>query len=206
MNVSKEMTVCISKGNRKMGAIPSVSLPAIVTCRKDCRCCGICYAKKMERIYKNVRESYARNLQILTDDPAEYWRQVDEAVSKNHFFRFHVAGDIPNREYFEQMVEVAYRNPNCQILCFTKRYELVNEYINDGGFIWENLHLIFSVWEGLDCPNPYNLPEAHVRFKNGETTAKPGAVECYGNCTDCSVAGCGCWKLGNGEQVVFNQH
>ena len=35
----------ISPGNSKMGAIPSVSLPAIKTCR-DCKCKEKCYAAK----------------------------------------------------------------------------------------------------------------------------------------------------------------
>ena len=30
------MNISISSGNIKMGKIPSVSLPAITTCRKDC--------------------------------------------------------------------------------------------------------------------------------------------------------------------------
>ena len=38
----------ISPGNSKMGAIPSVSLPAIKTCR-DCKCKEKCYAAKLER-------------------------------------------------------------------------------------------------------------------------------------------------------------
>lgn len=32
------MNIKISNGNSKMGAIPSVSLPAGVTCRQDCEC------------------------------------------------------------------------------------------------------------------------------------------------------------------------
>lgn len=206
MKTSSELHVNISRGNRKMGMIPSVSLPAIVTCRKDCSCCKICYAKKLERIYKNVREAYARNLRILVNDPGKYWREVKEAVAKNRFFRFHVSGDIPNYEYFCRMVETAAENPNCQILAFTKRFDFVNRFVKFNGWYPENLHIIFSAWDDIEMDNPYGIPEAHVRFKNGETTAKSCAVECYGNCTECSVAGCGCWTLKKGEQVVFNQH
>ena len=54
--------------------------------------------------------------------------------------------------------------------------------------------------------DPHNLPEAHVRFKDGYCNAREDAIECYGNCTECTIAGCGCWKLEKGEQVVFNQH
>lgn len=200
-----EMKVCISKGNRKMGAIPSVSLPPKVTC-PTCGCWKECYAAKMARIYPNVKNSYERNLEILLDDPDEYWKQVKEAVAMNRFFRFHVSGDIPFYEYLLKMVETAQENPNCQILAFTKRFYFVNRFIESGGEIPKNLHLIFSGWRGMRMDNPHNLPEAHVRFKDGYCEAKPDAVECYGNCTDCCVAGCGCWKLENSDQVVFNQH
>ena len=52
------MNVKISKGNSKLGAIPSVSLPAGKTCRNDCECSNKCYAKKLERLRKTVREAY----------------------------------------------------------------------------------------------------------------------------------------------------
>lgn len=198
--------VSISKGNTKMGAIPSVSLPAIVTCRKGCKCSKGCYAAKLERIYKNVKESYQRNLKILIEHPDEYWRQIKEAVAKNRFFRFHVSGDIPTYGYLEKMVETASENPNCEILAFTKQYEYANRYLDIHGEFPKNLHLILSGWRDFVPENPYNLPEAHVRFKDGYCNAREDAIECFGNCTYCTVAGCGCWKLKKGEQVVFNQH
>ena len=104
------------------------------------------------------------------------------------------------------MVKVAIGNPNCEILCFTKQYEIVNDLVGNGEVIPENLHIVFSGWRGLPMDNPYNFPEAHVRFKDGYCEAREDAVECYGNCVECCVAGCGCWKLKHGEQVVFNQH
>ena len=55
------MNIKISNGNSKMGKIPSVSLPSVVTCRKDCSCKEKCYARKIERIRPNVRDSYAAN-------------------------------------------------------------------------------------------------------------------------------------------------
>ena len=54
--------------------------------------------------------------------------------------------------------------------------------------------------------NPFQLPEAHVRYKDGTTTARPDAKECGGNCTECACTSGGCWSLHTGEQVVFNEH
>ena len=50
--------VKISAGNAKLGSIPSVSLPAGVTCRKDCECFKKCYAQRLERMRPSVRNAY----------------------------------------------------------------------------------------------------------------------------------------------------
>ena len=198
-------TVKISPGNSKLGAIPSVSLPSVLTCRV-CACQKKCYARKLERMRKSVAAAYAHNLNILQNDPDVYWREVEAAIMMSRFFRFHVSGDIPDMDYLVHMVDVSARNQHCQILCFTKKYELVNEHIEKHGPLPNNLHMVFSGWVGLKMVNPFSLPEAHVRYRDGSTTAAPGATDCGGNCTECAVTDGGCWSLKAGEQVVFKEH
>jgi len=204
------MHVKISPGNSKMGSIPSVSLPAVVTCRKDCSCVQKCYAHKLERIRANVRNAYKSNMDLYTNAPDVYWREVDGAMKMSRFFRFHVSGDIPDVDYLNNMMRLATINDHCQVLCFTKKFDMVNEKLTamceKGEQFPENLHLIFSGWKDLDMDNPYNLPEAHVKFRDGSTTARENAVECHGNCTECATTDSGCWKLTRGQQVVFNEH
>jgi hypothetical protein len=198
-------TVKISSGNSKMGSVPSVSLPSIKTCRQ-CACQSKCYAQKLERLRPAVRNAYQHNLEVLINEPETYWREVEASVMMSRFFRFHVSGDIPTAEYLANMVAVAGRNSHCEILCFTKRYEMVNEFIEQNGELPSNLHMIFSGWIGLDMVNPFSLPEAHVRYRDGFTTACANAVECGGNCTECALTEGGCWNLQKGQQVVFNEH
>ncbi len=198
-------TVKISQGNSKLGAIPSVSLPSIKTCRQ-CACQRKCYAHKLERLRPAVRNAYQHNLEVLLSDPDTYWREVEASIMMSRFFRFHVSGDIPSFEYLVNMVAVAARNPHCEILCFTKRYNFVNEFIKQGNELPKNLHMIFSGWVGLKMDNPYSLPEAHVRYRDGSTTAQGNAVPCGGNCTECALTEGGCWNLQKGQQVVFNEH
>ena len=198
-------TVKISKGNSKLGAIPSVSLPSIKTCR-NCACQEKCYAQKLERLRPSVKNAYEHNLGVLLSDPTTYWREVEASVMMSRFFRFHVSGDIPNAAYLENMAAVAGRNSHCEILCFTKRYEMVNEFIQKNGELPSNLHMIFSGWVGLDMANPFSLPEAHVRYRDGSTTAREDAIECGGNCTECALTEGGCWNLQKGQQVIFNEH
>lgn len=200
------MNVKISNGNAKMGAIPSVSLPAGVTCRSDCECSKKCYAKRLERMRPSVRQAYKHNYDLLNSDPNTYWREVEASIMMSRFFRFHVSGDIPDATYFEHMVDIARTNTHCEILCFTKKYDIVNSHINIIGKLPKNLHIIFSGWHDIEMVNPYNLPEAHVRYRDGSTTAREDAKSCGGNCTECAITDGGCWTAKHGEQVVFNEH
>ena len=202
--------VSISRGNRKMGAIPSVSLPPVVTCAAGCPCAAKCYAVKMCRIYKNVKGSYDRNLDILNNDWNEYWRQVREAVKMSRYFRFHVSGDIPNAAYFKEMVITAKQNPHCEILAFTKCYDIVNAYIDALGELPANLHVIFSLWDpawNANVKNPHNLPMSAVIFK-GTYGGYADNFEkiCGGNCFECACRGTGCWTLEKGETIAFYEH
>lgn len=200
------MNVKISSGNSKMGAIPSVSLPAGVTCRQDCECSKKCYAKRLERMRPSVHQAYQHNYDLLTHDSDTYWREVEASIMMSRFFRFHVSGDIPDTAYFEHMVDIARTNTHCEILCFTKKYDIVNSHINIIGKLPKNLHIIFSGWHDIEMINPYNLPEAHVRYRDGSTTAREDAKLCGGNCTECAITDGGCWTAKHGEQVVFNEH
>ncbi len=204
------MNLKVSNGNSKMGRIPSVSLPAFVTCRHDCECSERCYAAKLERLRPSVRQAYHHNYELLKCNPDVYWRETEATIMMSRFFRFHVSGDIPDNEYFRRMIDVVTRNPHCQVLCFTKKYEMINKVLlkmlDDDETLPSNFHLVYSAWRGLKMDNPLMLPEAHVRYRDGTTTAGKSAHECGGNCTDCAMTDGGCWTLKHGEQVVFNEH
>jgi hypothetical protein len=196
--------ISISKGNSKMGAIPSVSLPACVTCNPSAPCFKKCYAAKIERLYTNTRNAYARNFEIWANDPAAYWDQVRTAASMARFFRFHVSGDIPNILYLNDMARVAESLPHTSFLVFTKQYSIVNQYVNDGMTIPQNLKIIFSNWGAWKCENPHNLPTCEVILKGSEP-AENWKI-CGGNCTECACRGIGCWELKNGETIAIYEH
>lgn len=202
------MKVSISKRNNKMGAIPSVSLPPVITCPKGAPCAAKCYAAKLCRIYPSVKAAYQNNLDILNENWNEYWQQVRAAVSMARFFRFHVSGDIPNAAYFKEMVITAIQNPHTQILAFTKQYDIVNNYIDVFGALPDNLRIIFSRWDSawnVHIHNPHNLPMSAVIFKGVSNQIEFEKV-CGGNCTKCACQGVGCWELKNGETIAFYEH
>ena len=200
----KNQIVSISKGNAKMGAIPSVSLPACITCNPNAPCFKLCYAVKIARRYKQSRAAYQNNLDILNNDSSAYWWQIKAAAMVTRYFRYHVSGDIPNADYLVQMIKLAKELPNTNFLAFTKQYYIVNQFLKDGGTIPANLKIIFSNWGAWKCENPYNLPECEVILKNSEPA--PNWKICGGNCTECACRGIGCWELKNGETIAIYQH
>lgn len=209
MNDIKEQHVCISKSNIKLGMIPSVSLPPIVTCSPNaCKFCGKkCYARKMCKLRPSVKESYENNLDILLNDKEKFWREVGGSMALTTYFRFFVSGDIYDKDFLENMVLCAKKNKHCNILCFTKKYSLVNEYLEHHR-LPKNLKIVFSAWKGLEMPNPYKLPTAEVMYKDGTSTAEEGKkyIYCSGNCSECISENRNCWNLKKGEGVIFAEH
>lgn len=195
--------ISISNGNRKMGAVPSVSLPPVITCASGCKCAEKCYAAKLCRFRSTVRAAYQRNFDALKADMGGYFAQVKAAAVVTRFFRFHVSGDIPDLNYLDRMVKLAEELPGTKFLAFTKRYRLVNNFLQ-----WSqlpaNLQIVFSEWPGMAMDNPHNLPVAHVIFK-GETPADEWKI-CGGNCAECGACGVGCWELRHGEHIAFYEH
>ena len=139
------------------------------------------------------------------NDKEKFWREVNGAVAITTYFRFFVSGDIYDKDFLENMVLCAKKNKQCNILCFTKKYSLVNEYLEHHR-LPKNLNIVFSAWKGLEMNNQHNLPEAHVMYKDRTTTAKDGAKWCSGNCAECCVNNKGCWVLKRGEQILFKEH
>lgn len=206
--------VSISNGNSKMGPIPSVSLPPVITCRKNAPCLKECYAIKLCKLRPTVKSAYDRNFEIYKNDPDIYFLQVSAAMKTTKYFRVHVSGDIPDAEYFARLVDVVRENAHCTVLMFTKQFEIVNAYIQEQFKNWkisrvnqiipENFKIIFSNWNDWKCENPYNFPTTNVIFKN--TVIPDDWKICGGNCQQCACRGCGCWEVKNGETIAFYKH
>ena len=192
-----EIKMCISSGNRKIGKTLNVSLPPIMTCANCKECKHLCYDVKACLQYPNtVIDARMRNLVILLKDRNEYFKRIQDKLNgrrKNKFFRWHVAGDIIDIDYFDRMVEIAKKNPDFVFWTYTKNYKVVNEWISEHGnkksALPKNLSVMFSEWRGVEMVNPYKLGEFRVVFKDEK---KPKGFYCPGNCDDCIKHNSGC--------------
>lgn len=211
--------ISISKGNIKMGDISSISLPAVVTCRPNAPCFQKCYARHMQNFKKNCLTAWSRNLDIYRNDPDSYWLQLRAYCSMVSAFRFHVSGDMPDREYLEGVIKLARDCKNCQFLAFTKRAEWVNDKISllkkQKKALPKNLHIVISNWGSWTLENPHGLPVTNViprhtsraeieRLVSDGSTICPSKHGEYG-CADCFRAGINCWSKKT-KQILFPEH
>lgn len=199
------MKITISHNNSKLGKeIPSINLPPVLTCRSDAPCFGKCYARKGRFLFENVKNSMGDNLNAYREDPQRYFDYIAANSFLNRFFRWHSAGDIVDARYLEGMVEVATKNPDTHYLAFTKRFDIVNDFVDKGGNIPQNLHIVFSGWDKyFKVENPHDFPMTYVRFKKGDNSHIPeDAIPCKGKCYECVA----CWQLRKGQSIYFDEH
>jgi hypothetical protein len=196
----------VSKGNSKLGRIYNINLPAITSCASDAPCKKSCYANKGTFKYKNVRECYQRNLATFLNTPSQ--AELDILLQLPHvdsnlvtlYCRIHTSGDFYNLDYLKMIVNICNKRPYIKFMAFTKKYELINNFIDNGGVVPDNLTIIFSHWEGYNMPNKHLFPCAYVKeFTNVNLDS---SFECAGLCEICYK----CWMLKSNESVYFHKH
>ena len=199
----------VSNTVSKLGVgIATVNLPAIITCRKDAPCFKGCYAKKGNFVYKNVKTSLDKNLDVFKENPDLFFERIHLQLEMvpYRFFRWHSSGEIVDERYLGGMCWLARKHKGTQFLCFTKKYELVNEYLNHHRKP-KNLILVFSNWGDWICENPHNLPTAWVEFgTESDNNIPDNANVCSGNCGTCVNTSEHCWRMQKGEAVRFHKH
>ena len=208
MAKTNNLNINISLTNSKLGdKIPSLNLPTSI-CRADAPCKKGCYANKGNWTFTNVQKCLNNNLELFKQHKEKFfddiiqWLNDEDTIYK--FFRWFSSGDIVNFEFFKGMVRTAKESPNTKFLCFTKKYEIVNDYILFNGDLPKNLKVVFSNWGDFKPLNPYNLPETHVKFKNPllNDNIPEFAIPCKGSCKTCKA----CWSLEKGQSVYFDIH
>lgn len=203
-----QLHVKLQRGNRKTGQnCWTVSFLPVVDC-KNCKQCGTnCYDLKADCIYPAVIADRAKNSAIHKADPDRFWAEVDAEVKANFVreLRINVGGDL-NDDDFAYVAKLGRQNKNTTILFFTKNYKGINEFLDHHRFP-KNVRPIMSTWEGLKMVNPHGLPQSHLLYDDGRTTAPEyGAYYCGGNCSECAFKGEGCWTLKKHEHVIFHAH
>ena len=215
-NRPEGLRVTISNGNRKIGRVMNVSTMPGLACGNCTRCLPYCYdVKACVQYPENVLTARVKNYYMATEQRDEFFRQIDDKMSRrrlNKYFRWHVAGDILDLDYFARMVENARRHPDFMVWTYTKMYHIVNLYVAEHGGTLEaaipaNLCVMFSKWDGMPMDNPYGFPVFYCILKEGNVDNDREFLEslyrCPGNCDVCKAAGRGCLAR---ESTAADEH
>jgi hypothetical protein len=206
---NKSNEISMSNKNSKTGAAClNIAFP-VCTCREDAPCKKTCYACKGCQQIAVVQGAYYRNLRLYYDDPDNFFEQVYCKVKFSGLpkVRLFDSGDFPDAEFLDRLVEVCKKTPNTKWMAFTKKYWIVNEYIDKNGDLPKNLNIMFSAWDIFwEVPNPHGLGIAYVDFNDKRLNPEfpRNAFRCPGRESTCSACGaCFSKKL---KAVVFHEH
>lgn len=206
---NKSNEISMSNRNSKTGiACLNIAFP-VCSCREDAPCKSTCYACKGRQVMMNVQGAYYRNFRIYNEDPDGFFEQIYYKIKFAGLpkVRWFDSGDIYDYEFLERMVELCKKTPNVSHMAFTKKYELVNRWIDENGDLPDNLNIMFSAWDVLwEIPNPHNLGVAYVDFKDKRLNPDipKNAFVCPGRESTCSA--CGVCFNKRVKAVVFAEH
>ena len=197
--------IYISRGNNKMGMIPSFSTMPIRTCAGNVPCAKDCYAVKLARIFRTVRETWEANTKAVQEGRYdEIEADIDAYIQASKrpitAFRWNVSGDIYDAAFLAMMVRVAEANPAVTFMAFTKRYELIPP---EGG-LPANLRIVLSAWKCYR-PSAYlaaRYPVAYFDDGSDDCAIPTAAYHCGGNCERCLK----CFTMDAGSSVYFTKH
>lgn len=161
-----------TSGNSKTGPCAAFNLPVELTCDHRCECykSGKCYARGGFYLFGSNQVMYSENLKFFLNHTSdEFIDAIVNAVitSGLRLFRWFTCGDIVNYRFFTCMIEVARRLPFVTFWTYTKKYAIVNKWLDRNGGVSglpvNFQSVIFSHWMNEDgtyfpMPNPYNMP------------------------------------------------
>lgn len=221
-DVNAEMHVT-KQGNSKTGKpVGSFNFPVEQTCNHKCECykSKACYAcGGFYQMPDNMR-LYAENLRaFLTMDSESFCNEFCEKLAKNgnKKFRYFTIGDIVNSRFFECMIENARRMPQVKFWSYTKKYNIVNNWVKANGIenFPRNLKIIFSHWmneNGSYFPmeNPYHFPTSEFIPYGKEYLADSVTHICPCSNPDiistCDTCEKPCYELNFGESMALLEH
>lgn len=222
--VRSEILHLSTSGNTKTGPVAAFNLPVELTCMHNCECYskGLCYACGGYYQYRSNQFIYTENLKFfLSHTSEEFINAVVSAVlaSGLRIFRWFTCGDIVNRRFLDCMIEIAQRLPFVTFWTYTKKYAIVNRWLEDNNgpdALPVNFKsIIFSHWLNADgsyfpMDNPYNMPTSEfIPFGKEDLLGTVDHVcpcsdpDIFVNCVNCPNP---CYKLQPGQSMALCEH
>lgn len=214
-----------SKGNSKLGEhVLNYGMDIMHTCTTcECKTKGNCYGVHGLFQFGSNMQRAAENFMFWFANGPEAMREaIQSAIDENQDcekFRHFEIGDIPNERYLaEVMIPIAIANPGTKFWTYTKKYEIVNRFVDKYGLtaIPENLTIVFSHWMNEDgtyfpMDNRYSFPTSEFIPVGKEEELLPHIThicpcsnpDVIAHCEDCDHP---CHDLKHGESMALLEH
>lgn len=210
----------LSDGNSKTGNAINLNFPIEYTCNHSCECYkeGLCYAEQGCYLFSSNQALYSENLNFFIENTSDdFISAVQFAIDffGYRLFRYFTCGDILNKRFFDCMIKIAQNNPAVEFWSYTKKYEIVNNWIDENGDLPKNLSIIFSHWMNSDgtfypMNNRHNLPTSEFIPFGKEDIINESYHVCP--CSDptvkatCETCDHPCYRLKKGEHMALCEH
>jgi len=184
----------VSKMTGKLNGLHAISTNTITNefcqkmnaSKKDNQICTLCYSHKMLKSYrKNMQPALQRNSDVLSKSILD----VDDIPFYiDAFLRINAHGELINNTHFINIINIALRNPHCNVALWSKRKDIINAVVKLGYKIPNNLILVYSnlTINKVTYEPPKNF---HKVFNNVEHDHKTDEQNCTGqqciNCMKC---------------------
>ena len=207
--------------NSKLGPCLNYGFSIEYTCNHCCECYnkGKCYGCHGFFGFGSNQKRATENYNFFVNNDIEkIVKTVNQQIAENGLLlcRWFEIGDIINNRMLAIIVRIAVENPNVKFWFYTKKYGLVNRFVDENGLaaIPENLTIIFSHWMNEDgsyfpMDNKYDFPVSeYIPIGKEEEIKVTHICPCsdpnfLGKCATCPVA---CRNLKHGESMGLLEH
>lgn len=178
-----ELYISVGSGNRKIGFIPSWSLPQVKTCNKRLVrfCMGRCYSNRIKLMFPNVWDMWEHNLWMLENHPVltELLLRKFLYMALPRVMRLHVSGDFYSRAYLDMWRRIARDNPDTVFYGYSKMDGI------DHASLPDNLRILRSQWPKMPPPRQKGV-KRNCWVQDGTDKRVPkDAFKCPGDCPRC---------------------
>lgn len=200
------------------------------SCQGCCDGCEkFCYAIHGAQQHHNaVLPATIKNLVLYRKDPVRFEKELDKELSNwkvngaDKVFRWHASGEVENYEYLEMMMRIAEKHPEVHFYSYTKRFKMIEKYLDNHGDFPSNFVWNLSVWNNNLVEAGFNQEYLSKvqRFEwkddidkdtynkhlhclsvqhTGKTSGKLGRLNHNMNCKLCGL----CWKGKHLGETIF---
>ena len=193
---NSRLYVSIGNGNRKIGLIPSWSLPNVTTCNPRLRkfCANKCYSNRIRIMFPGTWEQWKHNLWMVRNHPVltELLIRKFLYMALPQVMRIHVSGDFYSAEYLDMWRRIARDHPKTVFYGYSKMDGLDHDTLPG------NMRILRSRWPGMPAPKQLHAKRS-CWVQDGTDKRVPGtAFKCPGDCPKCGFR----CAFGTGDVVI----